>query len=308
MTETDFSRRSFFATASAFAALSLAGTADAKPHKKKKAQHVNTSLLGNWAMGVQLWTVNAQMKADIPGTLKALKGTGFDVIETAGLYDGTATALKSQLQDAGLGCRSCHVNMGALLDNLDMHIANTHALGASWLVCSSPKTPGPIDQTKPWVQAMGETMTLDAYKQNADYIAMLAPKVTSAGLKFAYHNHPMEFADLGGGVTGYELFAQSSDLLRLEMDLGWVFAAGLDPVAMLHKYAGRVDLLHVKDMVKDANGYRSVEIGRGMIDWKTTLKAAHDTKVSGFFVEQEEPYLKPIFESLQDSVGYLRKL
>jgi len=307
MMTTDSSRRGFFAAASAFAALGLVDAADAKVRKKKKAP-VNTSLLGNWAMGVQLWTVNAQMKTDIPGTLKSLKSTGFDVIETAGLYDGTAETLKRQLKDAGLGCRSCHVNMGALVDNIDTHIANAQTLGATWLVCSSPKTPGPIDSTKPWVQAMTEAMTLDAYKQNADYIAMLAHKVHSAGLKFAYHNHPMEFADLGGGVTGYDLFVQASDLLRLELDLGWVAAAGLDCAATLRKYAGRVDLLHVKDMVKDGSDYRSVEVGRGMVDWKSALKAARDTKVQGFFVEQEEPFLKLIFESLGESVAYLRKV
>ncbi len=63
-------------------------------------------------------------------------------------------------------------------------------------------------------------------------------------------------------------------------------------------------------MVKDATaplGYRSVEVGQGFIDWKAVFAAAHAAKVQGYFIEQEEPYLRPVLESLQVSAEYVRK-
>ncbi len=314
MNRPDLSRRYFFSSAAAVAGLALAGRVVAKTHKHKAkpaAKHVAAPSASHWSMGVQLWTVNAQMKTDPAGTLKALKGLGFETVETAGLYGATATALKTQIHDAGLACRAYHVSMGELMAGADTHINNAQTLGATWLVCSSPQPPAALDPATPWVTAMYNAMTLDAWKQNAEHVATLAPVVNAGGLKFAYHNHPMEFRDLGGGVTGYGLLADASDLLRLEMDIGWVAASGNDPVAMLHKYAGRVDLLHVKDMVKDPAaplGYRSVEVGSGFIDWKAVFAAAHATKVQGYFIEQEEPYLRPVLESLQTSSAYVRRL
>lgn len=272
-------------------------------------------VLKMWPLGVQLWAVNAQLQTDVPGTLKAVKDAGYDVVETAGTIGHTAAEFGAMIRDAGLTCRSAHTSMGDLMSGLDQKIADARALGAEWLVCSSPKPLAALDSAKDWVAAMIEAMTLDAWKANAEQLAMMTPKVKAAGLKFAYHNHPMEFRDLpsenGDGTTGYDILVGSSPDLRLEMDLGWVAAGGRDPVAMMKKYADRIDLLHVKDMVADASapvGYRSVEVGAGMIDWKAVFTTAHRIGVKGYFVEQEAPYVKPIMTSLSESRAYLAGL
>lgn len=267
-------------------------------------------VLKMWPLGVQLWTVNTQLQSDIPSTLKGLKDAGYDVVETAGTIGHTAAEFRVLIEDAGLTCRSAHTSMGDLMNGLDQKIADAKALGAEWLVCSSPKPPVTLDPAKDWVAAMIEAMTLDAWKTNAEQLAIMAPKVTAAGLKFAYHNHPMEFHDLGE-TMGYDILVGSSADLRLEMDLGWVAVGGKDPVAMMKKYAGRIDLLHVKDVVADASapvGYRSVEVGAGMIDWKGVFTTAHKIGIKGYFVEQEAPYLKPVMTSLAESRAYLAGL
>ena len=225
MLPTDLSRRTLFSAAAAFAVMGAADPTLARAHKHKphaKSVAKPSSGAAHWAMGVQLWTVNAQMKTDAAGTLKALKALGYETVETAGLYGATAAALKTQITDAGLVCRSYHASMGDLLAGVDTHIANAQTLGATWLVCSSPQPPAALDPATPWVQAMYDSMTLDAWKTNADNIAKLAPAITSSGLKFAYHNHPMEFRDLGGGATGYGLIAQASDACAWKwISAGW---------------------------------------------------------------------------------------
>lgn len=264
-----------------------------------------------WPIGVQLFTVKAELAADPVATLKKLKDLGVETVETAGANGGTAQTLAQQIKDAGLVCRSSHTNMQALIDGIDKEIADARTFGSEWLVCSSPKPANPLPGKADWVVEMTENMTADAWKFNAAHLADMAPKVKAAGLKFAYHNHPMEFHDLGGGLTGYELIAGSTPDLRLEMDIGWVVVGGADPVAMIEKYAGRVDLLHVKDMRKDPNGplgYYSTELGNGEIDWTAVFKAGRAAGVSGYFVEQEAPYVKPIFDSLKISTDYLKAM
>jgi sugar phosphate isomerase/epimerase len=269
------------------------------------------AILGTWPVGVQLYTVMAQLRQDLPGTLKQLKTTGYDAVETAGLQGLGAQAFRKQLDDNGLVCRSAHVSMGELLGGLDQKIDDARTLGAQWLVCASPKPPKPIVLGGDWVKAMREAMTLDAWKANADDLARIAPLVTKAGLKLAYHNHFMEFID-HGGVCGYDLItAVDPEHLRLELDLGWVKVGGRDPLATVKRYGRRIDMLHIKDFAVDASqalGYRCVEVGQGIIDWPPVLKQARAQGVKYIFVEQEPPYVRPIFASLATTRDYLVRL
>jgi sugar phosphate isomerase/epimerase len=267
---------------------------------------------GQWPCGVQLYTVAAELAADLPGTLRALKRIGYEAVETAGLQGLSASQLHARISDAGLACRATHNSMDDLVDHLDQSIQDALDLGATWLVCSSPKPPTTLDPQQDWVVAMSAAMTLDAWKVNAGHLANMAPVVAKAGLTLAYHNHPMEFVDHGGSC-GYDLLlaATTPQQLRLELDLGWVLVGGRDPATMIRTHADRVDLLHVKDMTKDPaspTGYRSVEIGQGLIDWRGVFAAAHEVGLKNYFVEQEAPFRRPIFKSLAMSRRYLRAI
>ena len=306
MSLSTLSRRHMLMGAAAFAGLA----ACSKPGDAGGTSSSAAAATG-WPIGVQLFTVKAELATDAPGTLKKLKDLGINIVETAGSNGTTAAAFAQQIKDAGLTIRSSHTNMPALIADIDKEIADAKTFGSEWLVCSSPKPAKPLPGKKDWVVEMTENMNLDQWKFNADQLAAMAPKVKAAGLKFAYHNHPMEFHDLGGGQTGYDLIAGSTPDLRLEMDIGWVVVGGADPVALLNKYAGRVDWLHVKDMRKDPAGpfgFYSTEIGNGVIDWAAVFKAAHAAGAQGYFLEQEAPYIKPIFDSLKTSTDYLKAM
>ena len=150
-------------------------------------------------------------------------------------------------------------------------------------------------------------MTLDDWRYTAEDLNKIGEKVKAAGMKFGYHNHTPEFLS-EGGVVFYDELLKLTDpkLVFFEMDCGWVFAAGRDPIEYLSKTPERFPLLHVKDMTKGANGqFHSTVMGRGLVDYKLTLRAA--TGMKHYFIEQEEFDMDPI-EALKLDAAYMRKL
>ena len=126
-------------------------------------------------------------------------------------------------------------------------------------------------------------------------------------MRFGYHNHTPEFG-VENGVTFYDELLRLTDpkLVVFEMDCGWVFAAGRNPVDYLKKSPERFPLLHVKDVARAGNGeFRSSVLGRGTVDYAPVLRAA--TGLKHYFIEQEEFDMDPI-EALRLDADYMRKL
>jgi sugar phosphate isomerase/epimerase len=109
-------------------------------------------------------------------------------------------------------------------------------------------------------------------------------------------------------VVFYDELLRLTDpkLVCFEMDCGWVAAAGRNPLEYLSKTPERFPLLHVKDMVKGANGeYHSTVMGRGVVDYRPILRAA--TGLKHYFIEQEE-FDMDTMEALRLDADYMRKL
>ena len=148
---------------------------------------------------------------------------------------------------------------------------------------------------------------MDDWRFTADELNRVGEKVKAAGMTYGYHNHDKEF-DSEDGVVFYDELLKLTDprLVIFEMDCGWVVAAGRDPVEYLRKSPERFPLLHVKDMVKGANGgYHSTVMGKGVVDYEAILRAAKGLK--RYYIEQEE-FALPIIESLKLDADYMKKL
>ena len=84
---------------------------------------------------------------------------------------------------------------------------------------------------------------------------MRARRAAKAGIQFAYHNHNFEFAPVDGKLP-YNVLLESCDpaLVKMELDLCWISAAGKDPVDYFKRYPGRFPLVHVKGLSKVTPG------------------------------------------------------
>ncbi len=106
-------------------------------------------------------------------------------------------------------------------------------------------------------------------------------------------------------------------LVKMELDLCWITAAGADPVKYFENYPGRFPLVHVKDLKTlphiTAGGPQNfgdtadlTEVGSGMIDWKKIFAHSDRAGIKYYIVEHDHP--KMPFESIKTSYDYLSKL
>ena len=142
-----------------------------------------------------------------------------------------------------------------------------------------------------------------------------------AGIQFAYHNHNFEFApsDDAGGKLPYDILLESCDpaLVKMEMDLCWISAAGKDPLEYFRRYPGRFPMVHVKGLRKiPASGAAApidsvlpdiTDVGHeDAIDWKRIFAQSRAAGIQHYFVEHDQP-TQPL-ESLKASHDYLKQL
>jgi len=258
-----------------------------------KSAFAETSL----PIGIQLYTVQDELKKDAPATFEALAKIGYREVESFPLQDITPAQVRKLLDDAGLKCPSAHLFFGMAETGQLLEQATT--LGAHYVVSSVllHTAPAGFDVTK-----MKDTLNsyqLDDFKKIAAKANEIGAQAQKAGLQYAYHNHNFEFRDYGGH-TGYEILLKETDpkLVKFELDCGWITTAGHDPIEYFKKYPGRYPLMHAKDFPADTPvnttlgvnpNHRPTEIGRGHIDYKPIIAAAEKSGLQHIFVEQDPP-------------------
>lgn len=282
------SRRTFLKYSSLAAgtlALDSAGLAQSKAHQP---------------IGVQLYTVRQQIEADLHGVLAQIHAIGYEEVEPYwNVYKHPAKELKQALADNGLRAPSGHFDYDGFESKLDY----ASELGLEFVVC--PMLPEGI-----------RTGDAPGFTQAADRLNHFGKLVHARGMKFCFHNHNYEFRKLGD-TTGFDILMQHTDpaLVGLEMDCYWITQAGRDPMQMLHQYANRIHLLHLKDrkpgfpISQELNSAAEhfTEVGSGTIQWPAILKAAQGQGIHHFFVEQDECE-RPPMDSLKISYRYLRSI
>jgi sugar phosphate isomerase/epimerase len=248
-------------------------------------------------IGIQLYTVNIPMQEDPAGTLKKLKEIGFGAVETAGFGKLTPKQFRQRLDDAGLACHSAHLQFD--VNNLGPTFEDAHALGVSY--ATSGSLPAPVVDGNPAGASSKRSMSLDEAKHTAALVNRIGEAAQRAGLQYAYHNHDFEFTDQGGSDVGYDVLLRESDpeLVKFEIDCGWMIFAGHNPIDYFKKYPNRFPMIHVKDFLpahdKSAGLAKAApmlgaELGHGVIDYKPIFAAAGKAGLQHYFLEQEGPF------------------
>jgi sugar phosphate isomerase/epimerase len=234
-------------------------------------------------VALQLWSLRDEFKKDVPATLKLAASLGFKEIETAGTYGLTPAQFRDALQAAGLKAVSGHFGFDAWAKDPAAVAAEAKTLGlryagVAWITHKAPFKPEDV-------------------KRAAEVFNRAGDACAKQGIEFFYHVHGYEFQPSGGGTLMDDLIkACDPKKVSFQLDTTWVFFPGQDPAAWLRKYPGRWSSLHLKDLKKgvargeltgktDPNN--DVPLGEGQLNWPEILRAAKETGVKYYVIEDE---------------------
>lgn len=241
-------------------------------------------------IGLQLYTLRDEMAQDAASVLQKVAEMGYEGVEFAGYYDFSPEQFKKLLTSLSLKAIGSHVNMERLRNHLEEEIAMNVAIGSRYVVC-----PG-INQEQR--QALPETIV---------FFNKCSEQFASKGIAFGFHNHYVEFTEAYGDQIWFDAFLgnTSPNDMKSELDVCWVHKAGCDPIAYLEKYAGRVPLIHLKDIRNFADGtYQTLELGRGEMNLPAIIAAAEQAGTEWLIVEQDDCDLSAL-DSVKKSIDWL---
>ncbi|NMB24469.1 MAG: sugar phosphate isomerase/epimerase [Firmicutes bacterium] len=230
-------------------------------------------------IGLQLYSLREDAAEDFVGVLKAVSAMGFAGVEFAGYGGLNPRELTAILSDLNLKVAGSHVGFHQLESELDEVLRFNAEIDNKYIICPAPPR---------------ELLTdggADDWKAFAHRLSAIGAKVKAQGLQLAYHNHAWEFKMLDGQYALDILFTNTDpEHVVAEIDLGWTFHAGVDPVTYLQKYKGRCPLVHIKDFKK--NGPQT-EVGTGDVDLAGIVATAPDVGVQWYIIETEEYNMTP---------------
>ena len=239
-------------------------------------------------IGLMLYTVRGDCARDFRGTLQAVAELGYEGVELYDLHGHEPARVREWLDEFELIPVARHASLAAITDALEPLAEELAVLGMGKLVLSWIEPP----------RTAGDATAAAATLRGA---AMAAAQI---GLELGFHNHDAEVIALEDGRTTLDHLLEGP--VFLEIDLGWTWWAGVDPVEVLEWAAGRVPLVHVKDFA--ARGVRDFRpVGDGGIDFDRVVPAAVAAGAEWLLVEQDETE-GPALAACARSIDALRRI
>ncbi len=243
-------------------------------------------------LGVQLYTIRDYMKDEdsIRASFTKLRELGYDIGQTAGYFIG-AEKFANIAKETGLRICGTHCGFEDLVADPDKAMREHEMLGTTNIGIGG--MPGDARND------------LEGLKKFIDKANEFAAYIGKFGFRFTYHNHSFEFRKFDGKrMMDYLADGFDKDNISFVLDTYWVQHGGGDVRAWMEKLAGRIDILHLKDMGMAASQYIT-EIGNGNINFDGIIETADRIGVKYYVVEQDTCPGDP-FDSLRISRDYIK--
>ncbi len=226
-------------------------------------------------VGLELYSVRDDLKKDPMGTLTGVAQAGYECVEFYSPYlewtPDFTKQVKAHLDELKLRCYSTHNSKQSFSgEGLKKAVELNHILGAHYIVLAHP----------------GELTSLDEWNAIADLLNAGNAQFAKAGMHAGYHNHDIEWKQLGA-QRPMDILAQRTDKsIMLQLDVGTCVAMGMDPVAWIDANPGRIRSLHLKEWSPQKEYH--VLFGEGVAPWKKIFAAAEKSGgVEYYLIEQE---------------------
>ena len=257
-------------------------------------------------MNVQLYSLRtllgtpAQFEQNHPYVLSRLVQMGYTGVEPASYEDGlfsglTPTAFRALFDSYGLEIPSSHTTRP--LTRAELASGDITEALQWWDKCIAAHKEAGIPRL---IMSYAPKIDNEAgLKVMAEYLNAIGEKCNAAGIRFGYHNHSVEL-DRVGRTTMLDYLITNTDPAKVffQLDVYWTVMGGASPVEYMKKYAGRFEMIHIKD---------KYEIGQsGMVGFEPIFRNFRTAGVQAYVVEMEQASTPNILKGLRESALYLR--
>lgn len=251
------------------------------------------------ALGVTAVEVSQHIRFDseaLPAFLAARRELGIDVCALSVRFDGTQPSPLPPLTAHGQTLRALSAE-----EEFDTIVGCCRQLGCRYVRFAG--FPG------------GRLRSAGDVRPYMAALEAMAARFADQGLTLCVHNHADEFMKAEGRWL-LDWALELAPHLALELDVLNALRCGVDPKALLARYAGRVPLLHAQDLlvlpgVEGAEDwlrpeYRFVPVGEGNVDWAALCAAAAAAGSRYLIVEQAQFAGRDPYDCIQSAVRGLQ--
>ena len=260
-------------------------------------------------ISIQLWTfaeyigfgTDAGTIARTEEVFSRLSEMGYRNVEPFTLSGLTADQYRALLDKYGLKASARHVDVGTpeAPADIDQILADNKTLGIKFFGSgATPIFPLVYTTEAQWI----------AY---AEYLNEIGAVARQNGQTLMVHNHNVEFEEVFGDRTVFDILANYTDPKNVvfQLDLYWATNGGgvANPIDVIERYGNRIQLFHVKDMAAGPFPGRIEIVGDGIIVFPSIFEAAGGS-TKYYVVEHDPRFGDPTFdpfEAAQKGFDYL---
>ena len=247
-------------------------------------------------VGLQMYSLRDACAKDFYGCIRAAAAAGYAGVEFAGFFDKPAQEVRKVVEDCGLSVYGAHVGYELLLPDKIKQTMDYHAeLGNRRLVI--PYIWDPYRENP------------EACRKTAGILATMVQTLRDRFMETGYHTHegdvlPMQDGDKA--TTAYDLLLSLTppDFI-MQLDVGNMVKAGVDPGVFFLRYPGRAKQLHLKEY---GRGSFKLPMGAGDVPWAQVFRYAETTAGTDQYIVEVESYWDDPLECVIQDRSLLRNM
>ncbi|KQO18722.1 sugar phosphate isomerase/epimerase family protein [Paenibacillus sp. Leaf72] len=247
-------------------------------------------------LSLQMYSLRDITESDLLGSLDKVAEIGYKAVEFGGYFHAPARRLKERLDSLGLIAPSAHIplnfeNIKKIPSDFEKQVEYANEIGLKYMVV-------------PWVP-VPEVPKMDDIKYLAEILERCAWQTKQQGIKLCLHNHDADWKKVEGKPLYVHLLELvPADLLKAELDLGWIYMAGYDPAEYVKYYSDRLPLVHFKDFQE---GRKDTELGRGDVGYTELYEVVKHSGVKYIIIEQQQ-FTETSLKSAEMSFHFMQRL
>ncbi|MDL2255640.1 sugar phosphate isomerase/epimerase [Parabacteroides sp. OttesenSCG-928-K15] len=198
------------------------------------------------------------------------------------------------------------------MDSTDEQIKEFHATCAAHNIIGYAVGPiymrseAEIDRAFEYAKRVGVKLIVGV--PNYDLLPYVDKKVKEYDYLYAIHLHGPDMPLYPDAKDAWENTKDLDPRIGMCLDIGHNLRNGSDPVADLKRYHSRVFDVHIKDVTAASKAGRSIEFGRGKIDFPAFIKALREVNYTGMCSLEYEKDMKDPFLGIAESIGYFKAI